>query len=99
MALEERVLCENPDPGKQGTRIPKWKYDAVRTAILASVTEADGGLPFKELARQVRERLPKAVLDKLGSATWFVTVVKLDLEAKGTLERVPGSKPQRLRRT
>ena len=32
---EERVECRTPNPGKPGiTRIPKWKFDAVRAAIL-----------------------------------------------------------------
>ncbi|MCZ7544494.1 MAG: hypothetical protein M5R40_13685 [Anaerolineae bacterium] len=33
-----------------------------------------------------------------GSVGWHVTTVKLDLEARGLIERVPQSRPQRLRR-
>jgi hypothetical protein len=29
-----------------------------------------------------------------GSVTWYVTTVKLDLEARGQLKRVPNSRPQ-----
>ena len=32
-----------------------------------------------------------------GSVTWYVTTVKLDLEARGTLKRVPNSRPQLVR--
>jgi hypothetical protein len=32
-----------------------------------------------------------------GSISWYVTTVKLDLEARGLIARVPGSHPQRLR--
>ena len=32
-----------------------------------------------------------------GSISWYVTTVKLDLEARGLIERVPRSRPQRLR--
>ena len=32
-----------------------------------------------------------------GSVGWYATAVKLDLEARGELERVPGAKPQRVR--
>jgi hypothetical protein len=32
-----------------------------------------------------------------GSVSWYVTTVKLDLETRGVVERVPGQKPQRLR--
>ena len=29
-----------------------------------------------------------------GSVTWYVTTVKLDLEARGEIKRVPNSRPQ-----
>jgi len=32
-----------------------------------------------------------------GSVSWYFTTVKLDLEARGILERVPGERPQRIR--
>lgn len=46
----------------------------------------------------IRELLPSDALENLGSVSWYTTTVKLDLEARGELERVPGSRPQRLRR-
>jgi hypothetical protein len=32
-----------------------------------------------------------------GSVTWYVTTVKLDLEARGEVKRVPNSRPQLVR--
>ena len=32
-----------------------------------------------------------------GSISWYATTVKLDLEERKVVERVPGKKPQRLR--
>jgi len=32
-----------------------------------------------------------------GSISWYVTTVKLDMEARGEIERVPDSNPQQLR--
>jgi len=32
-----------------------------------------------------------------GSISWYVTTVKLDAEARGLIQRVPKSRPQRLR--
>ncbi len=29
-----------------------------------------------------------------GSVTWYVTTVKLDMEARGEVKRVPNSRPQ-----
>jgi hypothetical protein len=34
-----------------------------------------------------------------GSISWYATMVKLDLEARGEIERIPGSSPQRIRLT
>lgn len=35
---------------------------------------------------------------RLGSASRYTTSVKLGLEVRGVIERIPGAKPQRLRR-
>ncbi len=94
---QETVMCENPQPGKAPTRIPRWKYEAVELAIMAVVRESEGGVPFQRLADEVRSRLAHGELEQLGSVTWYTVVVKLDLESKGRLERVPGRKPQIVR--
>lgn len=93
-----KVLCETPTPGKQGTRIPKWKYDAVRAAILRVVPRSKEGIEFRELPGRVQEMLSAEHRQQLGSITWHTVTVKLHLEVTGEIERIPGSKPQRIRR-
>lgn len=93
---EERVVCETPTPGKRPTRIPAWKYDLLRRAILDVVPVDGGGLAFKELPAAVSRRLSADERRRLGSVSWYTTVVKLDLEVKGELRRLDGSRPQRL---
>lgn len=94
MSVSEKVVCLNPDPGKQATRIEAWKYEAVKRAIF-EVIEAQGGkVRFKDLAEFISARLTVSDRARLGSAGWYTTVVKLDLEARGELRRVPGSSPQ-----
>jgi hypothetical protein len=95
---EEKILCQTPTPGKKGTRIPKWKYALIREAILQVVPANEQGVAFKDLAGLVEKRLSPEKLERLGSLLWHTTTVKLDLEARGEIERIPGSKPQRLRR-
>lgn len=65
----------------------------VREAALGAI-QAHGVIPFKELTSEVRRRL-EGPFD--GSASWYVTTAKLDLEARGIIERSPGRRPQHLR--
>jgi hypothetical protein len=55
------------------------------------------GVEFVKLPDLVRAFLAGDELKKLGSLVWYVTTVKLHLEAIGEIERVPGAKPQRIR--
>ncbi len=95
---EERVQTRHPDPTKSMPAIDRWKYDSVRNAILAAVPRSGEGLLFNELPSRVRELLSPELLENLGSVSWYTTTVKLDLEARGELQRIPGARPQRLRR-
>ena len=78
--------------------IPKWKYDATRSAILKAVPRTVEGLQAKDLPKHVKNLLPKKELENLGSTTWYTVTVKLELEVNGEIERIPGSRPQRIRR-
>lgn len=78
---------------KQGVNISKEKYEMIREAILC-VLEVQKEMPFMKLTRAVEKEL-KGNFD--GSVTWYVTTVKLDLEARGKIKRVPNSRPQLVR--
>ena len=97
MMTEDRVLCQNPDPEKQGTRIPRWKYELVSDAIFSALSKRPDGFPFRDLPTYVRSCLTRDDAESLGSVSWHTTVVKLALEAEGRIERIPGSKTQILR--
>ncbi len=73
------------------------KYEAMKAALLAVVPAAEAGILFQDLVDAVRPHLP-AELFANASVSWYVTTIKLDLEARGLIERVPGARPQRLRR-
>ncbi len=95
----DRIETLHPDPAKAGVRIERWKYDAVREAILDALPRKTPGLPFKELSGRVRSALSAEDLSKMGSVSWYTVTVKLDLEARGEIARVDGARPQRLVRT
>ncbi|MEM6429789.1 MAG: hypothetical protein AAF708_11155 [Deinococcota bacterium] len=86
----ERILTQHPD-GKQGVNIDKQKYDQVANAIQHTLSA--GETAFKDLPKAVGEQL-KGNFE--GSIGWYVTTVKLDLEARGVIARVKGASPQRL---
>lgn len=100
MIEEDRVICRTPTEGREGvTRIPRWKYDCIRRAILETLDESETGIVrFKDLCEAVRGRLTSNQLAKLGSVMWHVTSVKLNMEVEGELMRVPGAKPQALKK-
>ena len=81
--MADKIQCRHPQ-GKKGVRIDRAKYDPIREAILA-VLEAEGPCRFMRLAERVEARLGDSFP---GSVSWYTITVKLDLEARGVVERV-----------
>lgn len=96
--FEEKVVCRTPTPGKQSTNIPRWKYDAIRMAIIKAVPKTGEGIPFRDLAGLVKARLSDDQRRRMGSIPWYTVTVKLEMEVNGELRRIAGSSPQRLLR-
>ncbi|HSM69947.1 MAG TPA: hypothetical protein VK851_00250 [Anaerolineales bacterium] len=87
--MNDTILTLHPKK-KQGVRISKAKYEIIRKAILSTLRKHKE-MPFMKLSQAVE----KEVRGKFeGSVMWYVTTVKLDLEARGTVSRVPNSRPQ-----
>jgi uncharacterized protein DUF6958 len=92
--MNDSILTLHPE-GKQGVSIGRHKYEIVRHAILESI-RCNGEVTFTELMQAVRHEL---VGSFYGSIPWYVTTVKLDLEARHEIERIPQSRPPRMRLT
>jgi hypothetical protein len=90
--MEEKFMTLHPQ-GKSGVNISKGKYELVRRAIEESLGE-EAPMSFSGLRDVVSQRLEGRFE---GSISWYYTTVKLDLEARGVVERVPGTSPQMLR--
>lgn len=87
--MKEKIRTLHPEK-KQGVNISKEKYEIIRKAIFC-VLETQKEITFMKLSRAVE----KEVQGKFeGSVTWYVTTVKLDMEARGEIKRVPNSRPQ-----
>jgi len=84
--MEEKVLTRHPR-GKRGVNISKAKYDTMKKALLQILEE--GPLTHHELTHAVEKKLNGKFE---GSIPWYMEGTKLDLEARGIIERAPGEK-------
>jgi hypothetical protein len=87
--MKDTIRTLHPEK-KQGVKISKEKYDIIRKAIMTTLRKQKE-ITFMNLSRAVAKEVNG---DFEGSVTWYVTTVKLDLEARGEIKRVPNSRPQ-----
>ena len=82
--MDEKILTLHPQ-GKKGVHISKAKYDTMKKTILDVLRTED--LTHVELTAAVEAKL-QGKFD--GSIPWYMEGTKLDLEARGVIQRVPG---------
>ena len=87
--MKDTVKTLHPEK-KQGVNISREKYEIIRKAILSTL-RTQKEITFMNLSRAVEKEVNG---NFEGSVMWYVTTVKLDLEARGTVQRVPNSRPQ-----
>ena len=87
--MREKIRTLHPEK-KQGVNISREKYDIIRNAILC-VMKSQKEMTFMNLSRAVEKEVNG---NFEGSVTWYVTAVKLDMEARGEIKRVRHSRPQ-----
>ena len=84
--MEEKILTLHPQ-GKRGVNISKARYETMKKTILEVLRKE--GLTHHELTYAVERKL-KGKFD--GSIPWYMEGTKLDLEARGVIQRIPGEK-------
>ncbi len=73
-------------------------YELMREHILLMVEGAgDNGVPLKEIVQAAQSRFGTHEAFPAGRLTNYCTYTKVDLEARGLIERVPRSSPQQVR--
>lgn len=90
---DEKILTRHPY-GKAGVNISKVKYNQIKKFIMANI-DAEGEISFEEITDRAVDQLTDSFE---GSIPWYVVTVKLDLEARSIIERIPKRSPQMLRR-
>ena len=96
--MKEMFQALHPDPSKQGTRVTKATYDVYKDALLKVIPNTPEGIEFISLSKAIQPHVPSEVLETT-SAGWWTTVLKLDLEARGVIERITVKGRQRIRKT
>ncbi len=90
----EKVEIENfVSPGRK-YKVDKAKYDAMRSALLASLPRRAPGLTIAEAKKKVLTLLPDGLFPGGAKAGWWLKAAQLDLEAKGIIQR-ENTKPLR----
>ncbi len=84
----EKILTLHPQ-GKNGVNIDLGKYNRLKDFILDTLRR-EGEMTFTELFDQSKEVLQATFKGKVG---WYLVSVKLDLEARGIIERMPKTRP------
>lgn len=92
MSEEEKILTLHPQ-GKKGVNILRRRYDVILDYILKKIKE-HGEITYQDLSDQAEIDLADS-FD--GKVVWYIVSVKLDLEARGIIERIPKTSPHQLR--
>ena len=87
--MKDMIRTLHPEK-RQGVNISREKYEIIRKAILSTL-RAQKEMTFMKLSNAVERQVGNKFE---GSVMWYVTTVKLDLEARGEVKRVPHSRPQ-----
>jgi len=83
----------NPQAGRPYVRSDKYRL--VSRAVLGLLPEAGPGLTAEEMVTGLGFVLPVELFATAASVRWFMTAVRIDLEARGLIQRVGPRKPAR----
>jgi len=90
--MQERIMTLHPDTGKVGVNIEVNKYNQMKDTLLG-ILKKEGEMSFGDLAKAAKNHL-KGKFD--GSIGWYMTTVKLDLEARKLVKCNRKSSPQKI---
>ena len=90
--MKEKILTLHPE-GKKGANISKEKYSAIKEFIISTISKRKE-ISYSELNDLAKKKLTK---NFEGSVPWYLIIVKLDLEARKIIERIPNTSPHKLK--
>ena len=88
----QKILTLHPQ-GKKGVNIDLHKYTTLKNYIMDTLA-AQGDMTYQDLNQQAIDQLSDSFS---GSVPWYLVTVKLDLEARGMIKRIPNTSPHQIR--
>lgn len=92
MLDDTKIMTLHPK-GKKGVNILKGKYDVIKDFIIKTIQQQEV-ITYEALNDLAVEEFSPTFDGKVG---WYVVTVKLDLEARGLIERIPKTSPHQVR--
>ena len=90
--MAEHIHTLNPNPDQHGESIELEKYNAIRDAIKQALSR-QGPMTLAQLTDAVSQ----SVKNFEGAVSWYVAIVKLDMEAREQIERLDDTAPHKVR--
>ncbi len=94
----DKIEVQNINAPHHVTRVNRTKYEAMRDALLATLTTEAPGMTVAESKEALKPHLPEDLFPGGATSGWWQKCVQLDLEAKGRVARSP-TKPMRIYKT
>lgn len=88
----ERIMTLHPQ-GKKGVNIEADKYHQIKDFIFETLKKHER-ITYQDLDELAVKQLRDTFDGKVG---WYVVTVKLDLEARNIIERIPKTSPHEIR--
>jgi hypothetical protein len=92
MAMEQRIQLKHPQ-GKNAVSMSREKYNLLKPLILRHLRKAKSAV-FNDIVDAIRTDFKTNGTKFTGSLSWHLEWVKLDLEARKMIRRVPHTAPQ-----
>lgn len=92
---DDKIEVQNVNVPDHITRVNRAKYEAMKTALLSTLTSEPPGATVAEAKAALLPQLPEALFPGGSTSGWWLKCVQLDLEAKGMVAR-SATKPMRI---
>ena len=90
---EQKIQLKHPQ-GKKAVSISKDKYELLKAETVKYLTEKKDGT-FSDISKTIAQTFKDRKVKFDGSLNWYLEWVKLDLEARNVITRVPNTSPQK----